>query len=253
MTRTLLVATALSLSMALPSLAATDTPASTADSPQAVEDQAARDQGAATLADAKADGSLMPKEASDLIGADVYDGKGEVIGEVSDFVIDENNKVGMVVLSVGGFLGLGEKEVAVPFEDVSMQATSGDEDDTAFMVSMTQEELENMAAYDPEEQTFSSWIGSEAEDRKQIMERRVERWEDRVDSADLGEKAEETVTNAWTRVKQTWEKAEGATGEAWQNVQAELNESMNDLQQAWRQATDEQVAETPEQDSAPSQ
>jgi hypothetical protein len=240
MTRTLLVATALSLSMALPSLAATDTPASTADSPQAVEGQAARDQGAATLADAKADGSLMPKEASDLIGADVYDGKGEVIGEVSDFVIDENNMDTM-------------KAVSSSSPDVSMQATSGDEDDTAFMVSMTQEELENMAAYDPEEQTFSSWIGSEAEDRKQIMERRVERWEDRVDSADLGEKAEETVTSAWTRVKQTWEKAEGATGEAWQNVQAELNESMNDLQQAWRQATDEQVAETPEQDSAPSQ
>ena len=51
--------------------------------------------------------------ASDLDGKDVYDPNGENIGSISDVIVSENGKVMAVLVGVGGFLGIGEKDVAV--------------------------------------------------------------------------------------------------------------------------------------------
>ncbi|MGE0850043.1 MAG: DUF937 domain-containing protein [Hyphomicrobiaceae bacterium] len=48
-------------------------------------------------------------------GRDVFNRAGEKIGSVTDLIIDVDGKVSAAILSVGSFLGLGEKEVAVPF------------------------------------------------------------------------------------------------------------------------------------------
>ena len=53
--------------------------------------------------------------AGKLIGAAVYSEQNERIGSVDDLVMTENDKVTVAVISVGGFLGLGSKLVAVPF------------------------------------------------------------------------------------------------------------------------------------------
>jgi sporulation protein YlmC with PRC-barrel domain len=54
--------------------------------------------------------------ASKLVGIEVYNDNNEKIGGVDDVVLDKGGKVDRVVLAVGGFLGIGERYVAVPFE-----------------------------------------------------------------------------------------------------------------------------------------
>ncbi len=51
--------------------------------------------------------------ASKLMGTNVYNLKDENIGEVSDLVIDNGKTIKAVVVSVGGFLGMGERDVAI--------------------------------------------------------------------------------------------------------------------------------------------
>lgn len=52
--------------------------------------------------------------ASNLVGLDVNNAANEDIGEIEDLVLDSSMKVKGLVLSVGGFLGLGERYVVVP-------------------------------------------------------------------------------------------------------------------------------------------
>jgi sporulation protein YlmC with PRC-barrel domain len=53
--------------------------------------------------------------ASKLIGANVKNDAGETIGSINEVVLDKAGKVAAVVIGVGGFLGIGEREVAVNF------------------------------------------------------------------------------------------------------------------------------------------
>lgn len=53
-----------------------------------------------------------------LVGLNVYNAAGEKIGDINDLILDPDGKVSNAVIGVGGFLGLGEKLVAVPFSDL---------------------------------------------------------------------------------------------------------------------------------------
>jgi hypothetical protein len=54
-------------------------------------------------------------KASDLIGMNVKNSQAENLGEIKDLVVDlQTGKISYAVLSVGGFLGIGEKYIAVP-------------------------------------------------------------------------------------------------------------------------------------------
>ena len=50
---------------------------------------------------------------SNLIGLDVYNRGGEDVGEMQDVIIDDKTTVRGVILSVGGFLGMGDHYVAI--------------------------------------------------------------------------------------------------------------------------------------------
>ncbi|GEM_PF-3537350 len=61
--------------------------------------------------------SLVPRmrRASNLIGMEVRNEKSEKLGEIKDIVIElESGRAAYAILSVGGFLGIGEKLIAVP-------------------------------------------------------------------------------------------------------------------------------------------
>jgi sporulation protein YlmC with PRC-barrel domain len=59
------------------------------------------------------------KRASKLIGMDVVNDKDQTIGKIDDILIDANDKAAAAVISVGGFIGIGAKLVAVPFDQLS--------------------------------------------------------------------------------------------------------------------------------------
>lgn len=66
--------------------------------------------------------------ASKFVGVDVYGSDGQKIGDVSDILMDALGNAKTVVIGVGGFLGIGEKTVAIPFtalEWVMVRPTKG--------------------------------------------------------------------------------------------------------------------------------
>jgi sporulation protein YlmC with PRC-barrel domain len=60
--------------------------------------------------------------ASDLIGTRVVSANNESIGDVNDVLLDRNGQVMAAVVGVGGFLGIGEKNVAVPFNSLEFMS-----------------------------------------------------------------------------------------------------------------------------------
>lgn len=53
--------------------------------------------------------------ASKIVGSPVVNEANETIGKIDDLLVEPSNKAPYVVLSVGGFLGMGERLVVVPF------------------------------------------------------------------------------------------------------------------------------------------
>lgn len=51
---------------------------------------------------------------------DVYDSSDNKIGQVADLLVEKEGRIAAVIVSVGGFLGVGEKDVAVPFNAVRL-------------------------------------------------------------------------------------------------------------------------------------
>lgn len=62
---------------------------------------------------------------SDLRGTTVYSVNDENVGEINEIVLGRDGKVVAVVVGVGGFLGIGEKDVAIPFEAIEIIADGG--------------------------------------------------------------------------------------------------------------------------------
>jgi sporulation protein YlmC with PRC-barrel domain len=49
-----------------------------------------------------------------ILGKDVYNDAGDKIGEISDLIVAPNKSLSYAIVGVGGFLGIGEHDVAVP-------------------------------------------------------------------------------------------------------------------------------------------
>jgi putative membrane protein len=77
----------------------------------------------------------------EMLGAPVVNESGDEVGEIQDVVIKDNTYY--AVLSVGGFLGLGDKDVAIPLDDLKLG-----EDEAYLMSAQTEEQLEEMPAYE---------------------------------------------------------------------------------------------------------
>jgi hypothetical protein len=56
--------------------------------------------------------------ANKMIGVNVYGPNDESFGAISEILLDKNGNAEAVVIGVGGFLGIGTKDVAVPFKSL---------------------------------------------------------------------------------------------------------------------------------------
>lgn len=63
--------------------------------------------------------------ASKVIGVNVYNEANEKIGDISELIIDSSGRVDGAVVSVGGFLGMGERLVAVPMNQLKFSNEAG--------------------------------------------------------------------------------------------------------------------------------
>jgi hypothetical protein len=158
MVKKFLIATAASGLMFSTALAQQATPPAAAPS-------ATAPSAAATKSDAKFVSSQTADQwvASKFKGTDVIGANNEKIGDVGDMLFDKNGKVLAVIVGVGGFLGIGQKDVAldmaafqvVPADTGSNTGTTGttttasnDPADVKLKLSMTKDELKSAPAFE---------------------------------------------------------------------------------------------------------
>jgi sporulation protein YlmC with PRC-barrel domain len=84
--------------------------------------------------------------SEDLVGTTVYGADDAKVGEIGDVALTADSKVDAVIVDVGGFLGIGEKEVAVGMDNLKIMT---DKDGKKYLYTdFTKEQLEAQAAYD---------------------------------------------------------------------------------------------------------
>ncbi|MFG1299410.1 PRC-barrel domain-containing protein [Xanthobacter sp. V3C-3] len=96
--------------------------------------------------------------ASDLIGMTVRGGGDENLGEINDLVVDRSGTVMGALIGVGGFLGMGEKDVAVPFQAVEI--TRGTDGKERLVLRKTKDELKAAPAFTKYERPAPAATGS---------------------------------------------------------------------------------------------
>ena len=91
--------------------------------------------------------------ASQFKGTDVIGSDNEKIGDVSDILFDKDGKITAYVVSVGGFLGMGAKDVALA--PASFQVVPGDKsknESDKLRLTMTKDQLKQAASFEPYKQ-----------------------------------------------------------------------------------------------------
>ncbi|MEB8388648.1 PRC-barrel domain-containing protein [Rhodobacteraceae bacterium KMM 6894] len=70
------------------------------------------------------------------------------IGEINDLVITADGNVQSVILGIGGFLGIGERDVAIKMDAIRILTDQDDPDDRFLVVSASKSDLETVPAYE---------------------------------------------------------------------------------------------------------
>jgi sporulation protein YlmC with PRC-barrel domain len=132
---------------------------------QNANDTTTKNTMSATTANTGAAGQFIQKQetgqlrAPKLVGVAVYDKENKNIGKIDDLLVDKDGKVQAVVIGVGGFLGIGKKDVALPYDAIQWQteqrtvATNGTASGSANNTGTTT--TTNGAATQPAQKTMS--------------------------------------------------------------------------------------------------
>jgi sporulation protein YlmC with PRC-barrel domain len=84
--------------------------------------------------------------ASEVVGSSVYNDHNEKVGSINDLLIDKDGKLN-AVLSVGGFLGMGNKYVEVPYSSLTFGNTQKDSDNRVVLKGATKDSLKTQQEY----------------------------------------------------------------------------------------------------------
>jgi sporulation protein YlmC with PRC-barrel domain len=96
---------------------------------------------------------------TDWYKQNVYDPKDNKIGEVMDVLVNKSGKVETLIVGVGGFLGAGEKDVAVPFD--AIQVTNKKDNKTYLVMNTTKEELKSAPGFVYDRNT-TTWVADKS-------------------------------------------------------------------------------------------
>jgi PRC-barrel domain len=83
--------------------------------------------------------------ASNIIGSTVYSQDNQSIGDINDIILSPEGQPSQVIVGVGGFLGIGEKDVVLDMSKLQIAAT--EDGDVKVVTQTSQDELRNMPAF----------------------------------------------------------------------------------------------------------
>jgi len=126
-------------------------PSSTPPNPPAASQTATSDMKSG---DAKFIASQKPDQflASKFKGTNVLGPDNQKVGDVSDMLFDKDGKIEAYVISVGGFLGMGSKEVALApsaFQIIPGDSSSATNSSPKLKISMNKDQLKEAANFEP--------------------------------------------------------------------------------------------------------
>lgn len=210
--------------------------------------------------------------ASDLIGVAVVNQQNEKIGTLDDLLIEKENQVALAVISVGGFLGVGDKLVAIPYQDLQIVATEGD---PQVVATMTKEDLEALPSFqyeatadaatttdttttgtttesvEPSAGAATTTTGTTTDDAGTTQSAAVDfdaqkqdytgEYSTKIDEYDAqvrdysGEQRDR-VDSAWTEVKNQWSAVQSATEETWEDTKAAFERAWDSFTSTWDEA-----------------
>lgn len=133
---------------ATPAPPAPAAPAAPADPAAKPADSAATPAPKTGSDSAAASGSYLTEQAetqisaNDYIGKPVYNAEEKSIGDVNDLIMEEDGGIVAAVIGVGGFLGIGEKDVAVPMEKLTMTRDAENNNEVRLTTTETAEALQ---------------------------------------------------------------------------------------------------------------
>ncbi|QDC09985.1 PRC-barrel domain containing protein [Oceanicola sp. D3] len=239
----ILATTALTASLCMPAFAQDAT---------ASEDTTAPEAGAEVMADGGFIQSADQQDvmASDFIGKRVYamsdemeygeegvaeaEAEWEDIGEVSDVILARSGEVEGVIVDVGGFLGIGEKPVALTMDSLDLVADSDSPGDYFVTVSSSREALDQAPAFEFSEPAETDQAAAEdgtvAEPLEETPGEEVEMTDAGDNAADTG--MTEELAEAETAMEQTGEEAEAEMAEAGDTMEAAGEEAEAEMAEA---------------------
>jgi sporulation protein YlmC with PRC-barrel domain len=107
---------------------------------------------------------IMPSVPSNAVTVthwykqNIYDPSDSKVGEIMDVLIGRDGKVDALIVGVGGFLGAGEKDVAVPFN--SVQVTTKDNNKYYLVMNSTKDALKSAKGFKYDRNAMT-WIPEE--------------------------------------------------------------------------------------------
>lgn len=130
---------------------------------------------------------------TDFVGTQVVSKDNQPLGKIANLVFDQSGHIELAVIGVGGFLGIGEKEVAVPFDAVTSEVVDNKH---VFTIDLTKEQLKAAPAF----KTLND----------QARQELIAKWRAKAEKswADLKAKAGKTYDEAKERVNEAREKVE---------------------------------------------
>ena len=136
----LITAVSFAALMAIPAMAQDNTTEQMKNAPPSVADPST--SATAPKGDKMTTGEIS---ASELLNENVVNAANESVGDVNDVILDANGKVASIIVGVGGFLGMGEKDVALSFDKLTFARDT----DNGLVVSSdaTKESLQAAPAY----------------------------------------------------------------------------------------------------------
>ncbi len=130
---------------------------------------------------------------TDFVGTQVVSKDNLPLGKIANLVFDQSGHIELAVIGVGGFLGIGEKEVAVPFNSLKSEDVNNKH---VFTIDLTKDQLKAAPAF--------KTLNDQA--RREL----IAKWRAKAEKswADLKSKAGKTYDEAKERVNEAREKVE---------------------------------------------
>ena len=214
---------------------------------------------ASTNSSFRAEAGPMEVQASDFIGMRVYTAENatdadsyagiqdnwEDIGEIHDVILSRDGAVEAVLVDIGGFLGIGERQVAVNMDAikfVSDDATEGDDSDYFLVMNGTKASFEEAPEYRTSGMAGDAAMTAPADQTAAMTtEEPVE-----ADAEQMAENAEQSVENAAESTEQMAENAAENVDQAADSAAAQIDQTAEAAETEIEQAADAAEAETDE-------